>query len=178
MTDPIYIAKAEADPAVRAVVLTVVVGLPIALLFAWMFELTPEGVKREDGVVTAEQTQFGARTGRKLDVVIIVVLGLAVSYFVLEKIWLSDVVRGDRLRSIAVLPFTDMSLQRDQAYFAEGLAVELLNTLSRKTDLKVTGRTSAFQFKNHEGDFRTIGETVFSKVACALTTTVYGSPSN
>ena len=144
----------------RAVVLTVVVGLPFALLLAWMFELTPEGVKREDGVATAEEMQFGARTGRKLDVVIIVVLGLAVSYFVLEKIWLSDVVRGDHLRSIAVLPFTDMSAQRDQEYFAEGLAVELLNTLSRTTDLKVTGRTSAFQFKNHEGDFRTIGKTL------------------
>ena len=146
--------------AMRAVVLTVVIGLPFALLFAWMFELTPEGVKREDGVVTVEKVQFGARTGRKLDVVIIVVLGLAVSYFVLEKIWLSDAVRGDHLRSIAVLPFTDMSLERDQEYFAEGLAVELLNTLSRKTDLKVTGRTSAFQFKNHEGDFRTIGKTL------------------
>ena len=148
------------DWSMRAVILTIALGLPFTLLFAWMFELTPDGVRRDDGVVTEEQSKFGARTGRRLDLVIIIVLGLAVGYFVLEKIWLSDAVRGDHLRSIAVLPFNDISPQRDQEYFAEGLTIGLLNTLSRTTNLKVTGRTSAFQFKNHEGDFSAIGKTL------------------
>ncbi|MEM7704734.1 MAG: tetratricopeptide repeat protein [Pseudomonadota bacterium] len=148
------------DWIMRAVVLTLAGGLPIALIVAWMFELTPEGIKREDGVDTSEEVRFKARADRKTDLVIMGVLALAVGYFILEKIWQSDAVRGEQLRAIAVLPFADMSAQRDQEYFAEGLTVELLNLLSRKTDLKVTGRTSAFQFKNHEGDFKTIGKTL------------------
>ncbi len=145
------------DWAMRAVILTLIAGLPVALIVAWMFELTPEGIKRDDHEDTPEEARFKARTDRKVDVMIMVALGLAVAYFVAEKIWMSDLVRGDQMRSIVVLPFSDMSPQRDQEYFAEGLTVELLNMLSRSTDLKVTGKTSAFQFKNHEGDFRDIG---------------------
>jgi TolB-like protein/Flp pilus assembly protein TadD len=148
------------DWAMRAVVLTLIGGLPIALIVAWMFELTPEGLKREDGVDTSEEVRFKTRTGRKVDLIIMGVLTLVVSYFVLERIWQSDAIRGEHLRAIAVLPFADMSARRDQEYFAEGLTVELLNLLSRNTDLKVTGRTSAFQFKDHEGDFSAIGKTL------------------
>ena len=146
--------------AMRAIVLSLAGGLPIALVVAWMFELTPEGLKREDGVDTSEEVGFKTRAGRKTDLVIMGALALVVSYFVLEKIWQSDAIRGEQLRAIAVLPFADMSARRDQEYFAEGLTVELLNLLSRNTDLKVTGRTSAFQFKDHAGDFRTIGKTL------------------
>ncbi|MEM6576253.1 MAG: tetratricopeptide repeat protein [Pseudomonadota bacterium] len=148
------------DWIMRAVVLTLAGGLPIALIVAWMFELTPEGIKREDGADTTEEARFKARADRKTDLVIMGVLAVAVGYFILEKIWQSDAVRGEHLRAIAVLPFADMSAQRDQEYFAEGLTVELLNLLSRNTDLRVTGRTSAFQFRNHEGDFKTIGKTL------------------
>lgn len=148
------------DWAMRAIVLTLVAGLPIALIVSWMFELTPEGLKREDGVDTSEEVRFKTRAGRKTDLVIMGVLALVVSYFLLEKIWQSDAIRGEHLRSIAVLPFADMSARRDQEYFAEGLTVELLNLLSRNTDLTVTGRTSAFQFKDHAGDFKTIGKTL------------------
>ena len=143
----------------RAVVLVLVGGLPVALLVAWMFELTPEGVKREDNVDTADEAVFKARTARKADLTIMAVLALVVAFFVFEKIWMSDVVRGN-MDAIAVLPFTDMSPRRDQQYFAEGLTVELLNMLSRVADLRVTGKTSAFQFKDYEGDFSTIGETL------------------
>jgi len=148
------------DWAMRAVVLTLIAGLPIALVVAWMFELTPEGLKREDGLDTSEEVRFKTRTGRKVDLIIMGVLTLVVSYFLLEKIWQSDAIRGEQLRAIAVLPFADMSARRDQEYFAEGLTVELLNLLSRNTDLKVTGRTSAFQFKDHTGDFSAIGRTL------------------
>jgi len=143
--------------AMRALILILIVGLPIALLIAWMFELTPEGIKKEDGHDSADEVLFKARTARKADMAIILTLSLVVVYFVVEKIWLSDMVRGN-MNAIAVLPFTDMSPRRDQQYFAEGLTVELLNMLSRVADLKVTGKTSAFQFKDYEGDFRAIGE--------------------
>ena len=143
----------------RAIVLALIVGLPIALLIAWVFELTPEGIKKEDNVDTPAEAVFKARTARKADVTIMVLLTLALSYFVIEKIWLSGVVRGD-MDAIAVLPFSDMSPRRDQQYFAEGLTIELLNMLSRVADLKVTGKTSAFQFKDYQGDFKTIGKTL------------------
>jgi adenylate cyclase len=143
----------------RAVVLLLVAGLPVALLVAWVFELTPEGIKREDNVDTPAEAVFKTRTARKADLIIMAVLALTVAYFVFEKIWLSEVVRGN-MDSIAVLPFSDMSPLRDQEYFAEGLTVELLNMLSRVADLRVTGKTSAFQFKDYEGDFSTIGDTL------------------
>jgi len=143
----------------RAVVLLLVSGLPIALLVAWMFEITPEGIRKEDGADTADEAMFKARTARKADLAIMAALGLVVTYFVVEKIWLSGVVRGN-MDAIAVLPFSDMSPRRDQQYFAEGLTVELLNMLSRATDLRVTGKTSAFQFKDYQGDFQSIGETL------------------
>lgn len=141
----------------RAVILLLVGGLPVALLAAWIFELTPEGLKREDNVDTADEAVFKARTAHKADLVIISVLAVTVVYFVSEKIWFSDFVRGN-MDSIAVLPFTDMSPRHDQQYFADGLTIELLNMLSRVTDLRVTGKTSAFQFRDYEGDFSSIGE--------------------
>jgi TolB-like protein/thioredoxin-like negative regulator of GroEL len=145
------------DWVMRAVILLLVGGLPVVLLVAWFFELTPEGIKKEDSTDTAGEALFKARTERKADLIIISVLAVTVIYFIAEKIWLSDIVRGN-MNSIAVLPFTDMSPRRDQQYFAEGLTVELLNMISRVTDLRVTGKTSAFQFKDYQGDFDSIGE--------------------
>jgi TolB-like protein/Tfp pilus assembly protein PilF len=147
------------DWILRAIVLALIAGLPIALLIAWVFELTPEGIKKEDNVDTPEEEVFKARTARKADLTIMALLTLALSYFIIEKIWLSGVVRGN-MDAIAVLPFSDMSPRRDQEYFAEGLTIELLNMLSRVADLKVTGKTSAFQFKDYKGDFKAIGKTL------------------
>jgi len=141
----------------RAVILLLTGGLPVALLVAWVFELTPKGLQKEDGADTVDEAVFKARSEHKADMIIITVLAVTVIYFVAEKIYLSDIVRGNS-DSIAVLPFTDTSPQRDQEYFAEGLTIELLNMLSRITDLRVTGKTSAFQFKNFTGDFSSIGE--------------------
>jgi len=141
----------------RALVLLLIGGLPVTLLFAWMFELTPEGIKKEDSADTAEEAVFKSRSARKMDLAIMAVFGIIVTYFVFEKIWLSDVVRGNN-DAIAILPFSDMSPRRDQEYFAEGLTVELLNMLSRVADLRVTGKTSAFQFKDFKGEFSTIGK--------------------
>ncbi len=143
----------------RLFAMVLIGGLPIALLVSWVFELTPEGIKKEDHTDTPEEAKFKARSARKIDMAIILTLGLVVTYFVFEKIWFSDVIRVNN-DAIAVLPFTDMSARRDQAYFAEGLTVELLNMLSRVANLRVTGKTSAFQFKDYKGDFKTIGKTL------------------
>jgi len=145
--------------ALRAMILLLVAGLPVALLVAWVFAITPEGIRKQDDFDETKQAGFRARTDRKADIAIMTALALTVAYFVFEKIWLSDVVRGNS-KAIAVLPFTDMSVRRDQQYFAEGLTIELLNMLSRVTDLKVTGKTSAFQFKDFEGEFSSIGDTL------------------
>jgi adenylate cyclase len=145
------------DWVMRAVVLLLGAGLVVALLVAWLFELTPKGLIREDGKDTTVEALFKTRTARKADLVIITVLTIAVIGFVAEKIWLSDIVRGN-MDSIAILPFTDTSPRHDQQYFAEGLTIELLSMLSRMTDLRVTGKTSAFQFKGYQGDFGAIGD--------------------
>jgi len=130
------------------------VGFPIALIFSWFYEITPEGISLEKDVDSAESITHV--TGRRLGFLVISLLCAVVILFAYDKWWIT---RPTEL-SIAVLPFTDMSPQHDYQYFAEGLTVELLNTLSRNTDLRVTGRTSAFQFKDHDGDFRTIGKTL------------------
>lgn len=145
------------DWILRALIIVLIAGLPVALVIAWVFELTPEGIKVEDNRDTPSETQFKTRTARKADTAIIVTLALIVAYFVVDKVWQSGVIRGNN-DAIAVLPFTDMSPRRDQEYFAEGMTVELLNMLSRVADLKVTGKTSAFQFKNYTGEFSDIGK--------------------
>jgi TolB-like protein/thioredoxin-like negative regulator of GroEL len=130
------------------------VGFPIALIFSWFYEITPEGISLEKDI--DPEGSITQVTGRRLDFIVISLLCAAVILFAYDKWWITPPTE----LSIAVLPFVDMSPQHDQQYFAEGLTVELLNTLSRNTDLRVTGRTSAFQFKDHEGDFRAIGKTL------------------
>ena len=134
--------------------LLLAVGFPIALIFSWFYEITPEGISLEKDV--DPEGSITRVTGRRLDLIAISMLCAAVILFAYDKWWITPPTE----LSIAVLPFADMSPQQDQQYFAEGLTVELLNTLSRNTNLRVTGRTSAFQFKDHEGDFRAIGETL------------------
>lgn len=147
----------------RAMVVVVALGFPVALLFAWAYEITPEGIKP-----TAEvpPTQSVARhTGRRLDRAIIMMLAVALSYFVVDKFWLSKRVAAPAAaapvvsldKSIAVLPFVDMSEKKDQEYFADGMAEEIINLLVTIPDLKVIGRTSSFQFKDKTDDLRRIG---------------------
>ena len=155
----VEVASALMPDYERLFVLILISGLPVALLIAWIFEVTPEGIKKEDHVDTPEEARFKARRSRKMDIAIMLTLGLVVAYFIFEKIWLSDVVRGNN-DAIAVLPFSDMSPRRDQEYFADGLTVELLNMLSRVANLRVTGKTSAFQFKDFKGEFSKIGKTL------------------
>ena len=149
------------------------VGLVIALLFAWAFELTPEGVKRESEVDRSQS--ITPQTGQKLNRTIIAILVMALGYFVVDKFYLSrpgaispETVVTDSskapeedqktLQTIAVLPFVDMSAEKNNEYFSDGLTEELLNILAKIHELRVAGRTSSFAFKGKNEDLRSIGQ--------------------
>ena len=133
-----------------------------ALIFSWVFELTPEGIKRDATVASAQS--IAPQTARRMDRMIIVVLGLALLYFAVDKFVLAPrreqaqgavAARTTQLRttddnSIAVLPFLDMSQAKDQEYFSDGLSEELLNQLAQLPQLRVIARTSSFSFKGKE----------------------------
>src|SRR5471032_241986 len=145
--------------AIRWVIAAVLIGFPFALLFSWFYEWTPEGIKRESEVDRSES--IVRETGRKLDRWIIATLGVAVvlllaSTFVLHKD--AGEVAAASAKSIAVLPFTDLSPAHDQEYFSDGMAEEILDALAQVTDLKVAGRTSSFYFKDKNEDLRAIGK--------------------
>jgi TolB-like protein len=174
VTDTVVPALHLPSWIVTAVVLFLIIGLPLALVFAWAFELTPEGLKREAEVEPAESISH--RTGRKLDFLIIGALVLALGYFAYDKLLLGPQrdaalverttrafqeqadTAADAQKSIAVLPFANMSADPEQEYFADGLAEELLNLLSGIPELRVAARTSSFSFKDENSDVRTIGE--------------------
>ena len=147
-----------------------ILGFPLALFFAWAYEMTPEGLKKEKDVDRSKSiTQV---TGQKLNNVIIGILVLALGYFVIDKFVLQPQVVTEpstaseetvtdetaQEHSIAVLPFVDMSANSDNEYFSDGLSEELLNILARIKELRVAGRTSSFAFKGKDDDLRNIGE--------------------
>lgn len=153
----------------KLVVFLLVIGFPIALVLAWAFELTPDGVKRERDVDRAESVT--QKTGRKLDRAIIGLLCAALVFVVIDNYVLEDAAEepatettdelpANEPQSIAVLPFVNMSSDKEQEYFADGLSEEILNLLARIPDLKVIGRTSSFSFKGKNEDLRVIGETL------------------
>jgi TolB-like protein len=138
-------------------------GLPVALLFSWAFELTPDGLKKTEDVDTAESVT--STTGKRLNQAIIVVLAVSLAYFVWERQGLverttvaddaTEITEASVATSIAVLPFVNMSADPDQEYFSDGISEELLNLLAKIPDLRVPARTSSFQFKGQNLD---IGE--------------------
>jgi len=152
------------DWVLKIFVVFLMLGLPLALFFAWAFEITPEGVKREKDVDRSQS--ITSQTGRKLDFIIIGVLAIGVVVLLADRLMLN--VETDRVaaeytdieivsssQSIAVLPFVNMSDDKD--YFADGLSEELLNLLAKIPGLKVAGRTSSFAFKGRNEDFQAIG---------------------
>ncbi len=128
------------------------VGFPFAVFFAWAFELTPEGIKREKDVDRGQSITH--ITGRKFDYLIIAVLVLALGFFAFDKFVLGPSRQATETRnaeitdkSIAVLPFVNMSSDPEQEYFSDGISEELLNVLAKLPGLRVAARTSSFQFK-------------------------------
>ena len=158
------------DDIARYILFLLAVGFIPALILAWAFELTPEGVKLESDVDRSKS--ITPRTGRKLDRAIMVILALAVGFLLFDKLALqhstklvvpmgvtdyTDVI-PDRakhdsgispatLKSVAVLPFAVMSNGPDDDYFSDGLTEEIINALAQLPELLVTARTSAFHFK-------------------------------
>jgi TolB-like protein len=154
---------------IQAILIVLLVGFPVALILAWAFELTPEGIKKEKDVDRSQS--ITTRTGRKLDRTIIAVLILGLAYFVWESRFspaeneetaapaIAEVPESTA-KSIAVLPFVNMSSDSEQEYFSDGISEEILNSLAKIKELKVAGRTSSFAFKGKNQDLRQIGETL------------------
>jgi len=157
------------DWVLKSVVVILLLGLPLALFFAWAFEMTPEGIKREKDVDRSKS--ITSQTGRKLDRAIIGILVLALCWFAWDKFYVtpgaepssepvvqtstSGELSGYEVstaseKSVAVLPFVAMSSGPDDEYFADGLTEEILNSLAQLPELLVTARTSAFSFKGRD----------------------------
>jgi len=151
----------DAPPWVlRIFILVALLGFPVTLVFAWAFELTPAGIKPESG----------ARSTRAIMLVAVVLTTLAFFwYFKGQPSYRADTPAAAVVaaippatvlsqKSIAVLPFSDLSPAHDQDYFSDGMAEEILNALAQVKDLKVAGRTSSFFYKGKNEDLRAIGK--------------------
>lgn len=141
------------DWSVTLVTALLLLGFPVALFFAWAYELTPGGLKRE-----APANDVAARSyvpGRRIDFVIIFLLVIALAYLVYDKVAREagvpaaavDAIVDEQLKSVAVLPFVNMSDSRENEYLADGLTEEILSALVQLPKLRVTARTSSFYFK-------------------------------
>ena len=162
------------DTPARLVVIVLAIAFIPSLIFSWVFEITPEGLKRDADVAREQSTT--QVTGKKLDRIILVVLALALAYFAFDKFVLDPArdaelveettlkVRSDALvesfgdKSIAVLPFVNMSDDAGNEYFSDGISEELLNLLAKIPELRVISRSSAFSFKGKDIDIPTIAE--------------------
>src|SRR5947208_6366206 len=144
----------------RTIVVLLAIGFVPAVIFSWVFELTPEGLKREEDV--APEHSIAPQTGRRMDRMIIVVLVLALGYFAFDKFVLAprreaalvasalpneskSVINA---KSVAVLPFENLSEEKQNEYFAEGVQDEILTDLAKIADLKVISRTSVMPYKS------------------------------
>jgi TolB-like protein len=138
------------------------IGFPGVLVFAWVYEMTPEGLKPEAQIDRTRS--IAPHTGRKLDRVIMGILALAVVTLGVRQFLLppSTAPESDTAASgpasIAVLPFEDYSENKDQEYFSKGIAEEILNLLAQTNALRVAARTSSFAFASHDTDIREIGQ--------------------
>ena len=158
----------EAPPWVMKVFVAVVVlGFPLALVFAWAFELTPEGIKRTEDVAPNES--IARRTGRKLTGIMAAITFVALGLFLFQTFRsrpatvapVSNAATSKaNAKSIAVLPFVNMSSDRENEYFVDGLTEEILNRVAQINDLRVPGRTSCFAFKDKNSDLRQVGATL------------------
>ena len=144
--------------AVRLVVLAIIIGFPIALVMAWAFELTPEGLKRTE---VADLAARRDTTSHAWIYIVIVGALLSVGLFMLGRYGFpekSSSPGASSAKSIAVLPLLNESGNPKDEYFSDGLSEELIAALSQIGELKVIGRSSSFRFKERKEDSRTIGE--------------------
>jgi len=148
--------------AIRTIVLLIILGFPIAVVFAWFFEITPEGIKRTEVADAARQHSRGKAW------IYVVVIGAIVSIglFLLGRYSAATYDAASArtepaaipAKSIAVLPFENLSDDKNTAYFSDGITEEILNALAQIPNLKVAARRSAFQFKGNDLDLHKIGQ--------------------
>lgn len=161
------------DWALKTLIISLLLGLPLVLIFSWVFEMTPEGLKLEKDI--NRDMSITTQTGKKLEYVtiagIVLILAIVLSErFAEEKAVTTNTNAATETasqamsttssddKSIAVLPFVSMTASQEDEFFADGLSEELLNVLSKVEGLKVAGRTSAFYYKGRNEDLRDIAE--------------------
>jgi adenylate cyclase len=191
VSDTVFPRLGLPEWTVTFVIVLLMLGFPLALLLSWVYEITPDGLRREQDADRGEARV--PQNTQALDRVIIGLLLLAVAYFAAEKfLWSSPTIResprvaqstsgvnedpgeaqpGSEVRlpdpkSIAVLPFVNMSSDTEQEYFSDGLAEELLNLLAKIPELRVAARTSSFSLKGEALQIAEVGEIL--KVAHVL----------
>ncbi|PZO09399.1 MAG: hypothetical protein DCF27_05680 [Lysobacteraceae bacterium] len=158
----------------KALVMLLALGFVPAMVVAWLFELTPEGLRRDPGPALA--AGLAPQTGRRMDSLLAFGLLAVVALVAADRFWPSETVQDSSAaevavagtmpaatpaaagESIAVLAFADLSPQRDQEYFSDGMSEEILNALAKVPGLKVAGRTSSFHYKGRDENLRSIGE--------------------
>ena len=149
----------------KVLIAAVVIGFPIAVILAWAFEITPEGIVRAEDVIPNKSIE--SRKGRKTTAIIVVIALVAAGLLAyqttrsnrpLPKVSLPEAMSPEaNSKSIAVLPFVNMSSDKENEYFVDGLTEEILNRLAQISSLKVPGRTSSFAFKEKNTDLRQVG---------------------
>ena len=157
----------------RLVLGLLMLGFPLALIFSWVYELTPEGLKREHEI--ERNASITAETARKLDLIVVGLLVVAIVVVAVERFIprtapvpaatdaasrasSEDAPVQAAAKSIAVLPFVNMSGDAGNEYFSDGLSEELLNLLAKIPDLRVAARTSAFKFKGEKIDVQEVAQ--------------------
>src|SRR5438132_980619 len=150
---------------IRLIVLAIIIGFPIALVIAWAFELTPQGLQRTEDVDRATE-----KRGKTYTWIYVVVVGavLSVALFLLGRYTATNIARAARTeaatgssipqKSIAVLPFENLSDDKGAAYFADGIQDEILTKLASIADLKVISRTSTAKYKSKPEDLKTVSQ--------------------
>lgn len=154
------------DWVMKTIIVLMAFGLVFTVIFAWAYEMTPDGIKRESEV--AREESIAPTTGKKLDKVIIGIMAVVIAFLLLDRFVLqksgtelADDAQGvvqdagdprpptneDPIPSVAVLPFVNMSGNADNEYFSDGLTETLLHMLAQLPDLRVAARTSSFAFK-------------------------------
>lgn len=162
--------------ALRGVIVVLAIGFLPALALSWIFELTPDGLKRDAQVPAGES--IAPQTARRMDRLLLVGMALALAYFAFDKFVLapgraeaataatanvparSGNTPAAQPKSIAVLAFANMSADADNEYFSDGVAEEILNALADVDDLTVAGRTASFYFKGRNEPLSSIGATL------------------
>jgi TolB-like protein len=147
------------NSAVRFVVIALAVGFPIAMLLSWLYELTPEGVVRTEDLDPVEARSVQRRSGRLLDFIIIGALLLVIAMLVVGRLpFYRQTGESISQKSIAILPFENLSEEKANAYFAEGIQNEILTRLATVRDLKVISRTSTVKYQSKPDNLKTVAQ--------------------